>query len=199
MIIISCNLLPVLQLVDTIQVLFVFQCIFGALKIESRPQWEDMNKPELTSNWPCPFMNQPRMNESVNCSGQHRRGDVRNEVNCNGSYVRGVTWSVSKRGVNRGVFWAKEDKRAECKKRTRYKCDLLEDVKPIQHICSSLTLINPLSTFVMQHLALSAHLRTYCMSGWYTLKCKNVSVYQTHRLCLLICAWPFVWKMGLES
>lgn len=41
-------------------------------------------------------------------------------------------------------------------------------MEPIQHICSSLTLISPLPAFVMQHFALSANLER--TSGWCTLK-----------------------------
>ena len=57
----------------------------------------------------------------------------------------------------------KEDKWTESKKRTKYKYGLSADVTPIQHICSSLALVNPLSAIVMQHFALSAHLEH--MSG----------------------------------
>lgn len=85
---------------------------FWALYLGHRPQWEQMNKSQLTRNWPHLSMKQHTMNESVNCRRCGRR--AQNQVNCNGRHGRRVTWPVSKRWVNRDLFWA----RAQREKRT---------------------------------------------------------------------------------
>lgn len=127
-------------------------------------------------------MNQPRMNESVNCSGQHRRGEVRTEVNCNGGYVRGVTWSASKRRVNRGVFWA----RTAREKRTNGPSLRKERGTNVVYW-------SPFSTSVPPSLSSTHSLLLLCNTSLYRLISEHMSRWCTLKLTLKLT--PNVKKM----
>lgn len=135
--------------------------------------------------------------------GCRRRGRrVQNQGNCNGRHGRRVTWSVSKRWVNRDLFWA----RTLREKRTSGPGLIKEEEGRNVVYCLMWRLFSTSvppslpsshSAFVMQHFILCAY---HEHTGWYTLKltpdiARNVSTHQA--LGLLICAWPFVWKLRL--
>lgn len=132
-------------------------------------------------------MNKPRMNESVNCSGQQTQNGrtkwsntVMWRMSC--EWFRN-TWSIV-------VYFEPHCTKTEREKRTNGPSLRKEQgtnvvywlvMKSIQHFCSSLHSrlcqnINPLSVF-MQHLATAAHLEH--MSGCYTFR-STLELNQTH-------------------